>query len=117
LLAKFQTDVRQFARQMITDFSEMKKSLQSFLGAIERPISPPESLDTVHQTLIDDLNGADDAHFDQRNISQQKLAHSEAITLFRTVYGPRRPRRSPKSLSNRAAVLERHARMADESNH
>ena len=43
---------------------------------------PPESLDTVHQTLTDELNGASDDDLDSRYIAREKIAHREAVTLF-----------------------------------
>lgn len=106
-------DVKRFAQQMIADFSNMKSSLGSFLGATETPTSPPDSLDTVHQTLIDDLNGASTEDFDGRYISQQKLAHSEALTLFKT-YLKHGPHAGVRNLCQVALpVLEDHSRMAE----
>lgn len=75
-------DVRQFAQQMLTDHKDIARKLGSFLGGMNRPNSPPERLDTLHQTLIDDLRGVPDEDFDARYIAQQKAAHDTAITLF-----------------------------------
>jgi putative membrane protein len=38
----------------------------------------------LHQVLLDDLKGASDENFDGRYIAQQKLAHTEATTLFKS---------------------------------
>ncbi len=107
-------DVKRFAQQMIADFEKTKTALQSFLGSTATPTSPPESLDTVHQTLIDDLNGAADEDFDGRYISQQKLAHSEAITLFKA-YLDHGEHAGVQNLCRTALpVLEQHARVAED---
>lgn len=107
-------DVKHFAQQMIADFGNMKSSLGSFLGATETPTSPPDSLDTVHQTLINDLNGASAEDFDGRYISQQQLAHSEALTLFKT-YLKHGPHAGIRNLCQVALpVLEDHARLAED---
>jgi putative membrane protein len=77
-------DVKEAARAMLADHEKMGSELLSFIGGSNAPQSPPEALDTVHRLLIDNLHGASDEAFDTRYIDQQKLAHREAITLFRT---------------------------------
>jgi putative membrane protein len=105
-------DVKDFAQQMIEDHTKMGSELGSFLGTIPT-MEPPKSLDTVHQTLIDDLNGADDEHFDHRYLEQQRLAHGEALTLFKT-YRDRGDDSGLRNLCKLALpVLEHHAEMAD----
>ncbi len=78
--------VKQFARQIIAEHDKANSELRSFLGAANSPQSPPDSLDALHQTLIDDLNGASDEHFDGRYIAQQRSALSAAVTLFNTYH-------------------------------
>jgi putative membrane protein len=107
-------DVKQFAGQMLVDFEKIKTALESFLGSTETPTSPPQSLDTVHQTLIDDLNGAADEDFDGRYIAQQRLAHSEAITLLKTYLNHGEHAGMQNLCGIALPVLEQHARMADE---
>lgn len=77
-------DVKEFARTMIADHEKIGSELTSFLGATNSPQMPPDKLDALHQTLIDDLNRAGGGEFDRLYIKQQKLAHQEAITLFTT---------------------------------
>ncbi|HZT87762.1 MAG TPA: DUF4142 domain-containing protein [Stellaceae bacterium] len=77
-------DVREFAKAMRADHEKMGRELKSFIGGTNSPQSPPEELDAVHQTLIDNLHGAANEHFDERYVAQQKIAHQEAITLFKT---------------------------------
>lgn len=104
-------DVRQFAQTMLKDHRKMKSELGSFLGATESPTEPPDSVDRVHQILLDDLKGASDTDFDKRYISQQQLAHSEAITLFKT-YRDHGENPGLQNLCRLALpILEQHAEM------
>lgn len=79
-------NVRQFAQKIIADHEKAESELRSFLGGANTPASPPDSLDTLHQTLLDDLNGAADENFDGRYIAQQRSALGGAVTLFKTYY-------------------------------
>ena len=105
-------DVKAFARRMITDHKDIAGKLGSFLGGMERPNAPPQALDKLQQTLIDDLKGASDADFDHRYIEQQKAAHVTAVTLFKSyaAHG------TDEGLRNLAVlglpVLEQHLEMA-----
>ena len=105
-------DVRQFAQAMIADYSYFKSGLGSFLGATESPTEPTDKIDKVHQILIDDLNGASDADFDKRYISQQQIAFSEARTLFKT-YRDKGENAGLQNLCKIALpIVEQHAQMA-----
>jgi putative membrane protein len=107
-------DVKQFAQRMLDDHGKMKSELGSFLGATESPTSPPDHVDKLHQVLLDDLAGASDADFDHRYIQQQKLAHSEALTLFKT-YADFGKHLGLENLCRLALpVLEEHARLAEQ---
>ncbi|HEX5454232.1 MAG TPA: DUF4142 domain-containing protein [Stellaceae bacterium] len=107
-------DVKEFARAMKADHEKIGSELNSFLGATNSPQWPPQELDTVHQTLIDDLNAADREDFDRLYIEQQLLAHQEAITLFR-VYRNRGRDDGMRSLAGLALpVLEKHLDMVRE---
>jgi putative membrane protein len=107
-------DVKEFARAMIADHEKMGSELKSFLGGTNSPQKPPEQLDTLHQTLIDDLNGAANEDFDKRYIAQQRKAHQEAITLFRTYYNTGRDD-GLRNLAHLALpVLDKHLEMVRE---
>ncbi|MGH8164187.1 MAG: DUF4142 domain-containing protein [Rhodanobacteraceae bacterium] len=107
-------DVRAFATLMRDDFSRIQSDLNSFLGGVVGPTSPPERPMKLHRVLLDDLDGAADADFDHRYITQQKLAHLEAITLFKA-YQKRGDNDGLKNLCRLGLpVLEEHARLADE---
>lgn len=76
-------DVREFAQRMRDDFARIQDGLNSFLGGSTGPTQPPQQKMKLHKILLDDLSGADDEHFDERYLTQQKLAHLEAVTLFK----------------------------------
>lgn len=101
-------DIRAFAEQMLKDHKDIAAKLGSFLGGMERPNSPPEKLDKLQQTLIDDLEGASDEDFDHRYLSQQIATHDTAITLFKSYH----KHGDDEGLKNLAGlglpVLERH---------
>lgn len=107
-------DVRQLAQAMLADHEKLGRELKSFIGATNSPQMPPESLDTVHQTLIDDLNGAAGEDFDQRYLAQQKTAHAEALTLFRTYHQTARDDGLRSLVGLALPVLEQHAEMLGE---
>jgi putative membrane protein len=80
------SDVREAARALLADHEEIATQLRSFIGGTNSPQMPPDSLDVLHQILLDDLNGAADEDFDKRYIAQQKIAFTEAMTLFKTYH-------------------------------
>ena len=107
-------DVKAAARTMLADHEKMESELRSFIGATNSPQTPPESLDAVHQTLINNLHGASDADFDRRYIAQQKLAHTEAITLFKTYHHTARDDGLRSLIGLALPVLEQHMQMVRE---
>jgi putative membrane protein len=107
-------DVKACARAMLVDHEKMESELRSFIGATNSPQMPPESLDAVHRTLINDLHGASDRNFDRRYIAQQKLAHHEAITLFKTYQRTARDDGLRSLIGLALPVLEQHLQMVRE---
>lgn len=106
-------DVREFAAHMKQDFERIRSDLNSFLGGTEEPTQPPQQPIKLHEVLLEDLNGASDEDFDDRYIAQQKLAHLEAITLFKS-YQSRGDNDGLKNLCRVGLpVLEEHARQAE----
>lgn len=79
-------DVKTFAERMRYDFEKMKSELGSFLAGTPKPTEPPTEPMKLHQVLLDDLAGSSDEDFDRRYVTQQRLAHLEAITLFKTFH-------------------------------
>jgi len=78
------SDVKAFAQQMIKDHRRTNDDLKSMLGAMNEPMEPPQKLNLLLQTLMDDLSGSSDADFDKRYLAQQESVHSAAVTLTRT---------------------------------
>jgi putative membrane protein len=77
-------EIKEFAQKMLADFEKIDSELRSFVGATNSPQAPPEQLDRVHRTMLDGLAGAANENFDRRYLDQQKIAHREALTLFKT---------------------------------
>jgi putative membrane protein len=105
-------DVKDFARQMIKDHKRTSDDLKSMLGSMNEPMQPPTELNTLFQTLIDDLSGASDENFDKRYLAQQESVHSAAVTLTKT-YRDRGDNSALRELAKLAVPLyEDHLRMA-----
>lgn len=80
--------VRAFARMMIDDHMTATHHMMSALRMNEvrlhhPSLQAPTELDTRRGSMIDNLRKADDADFDARYIDQQKMAHSETLTLLK----------------------------------
>lgn len=75
--------VSEFARTMTTAHTKTTDQLKSLLAKENIKTAIPASLDTRHQSLISDLNGASDADFDGRYMAQQVDAHNEALIVMR----------------------------------
>lgn len=106
-------DVKAFAEQMIADHTKALSELRSFLGQANTPYTPPEAPDKLHQTLIDDLHGAADEDFDARYIVQQKSAHHNAITLFKTYHNSGRDDGLRSLAALALPMLEHHLAMVE----
>jgi putative membrane protein len=74
--------VKKFAQAMIDAHTMSTEALKKAIVDSNATVTTPSELDSAHQTLINDLNGAKDEDFDARYISQQIDAHSAALTLF-----------------------------------
>lgn len=107
-------DIREFAQAMSADHEKLGSELHSFIGGTNSPQTPPDSLDAVHQRLIDNLHGASDEDFDKRYIAQQKLAHNEALTLFRTYQRTARDDGLRSLIGLALPILEQHMQMVRE---
>lgn len=104
-------DVKALATKMIADHKDIAAKLGSFVAAIDEAKPPPETLDAVHQALIDDLEGASADDFDHRYLEQQQDAHKTAITLLKT-YGGHGDNEALRNLAKLALpTLEAHLEM------
>jgi putative membrane protein len=105
------TDVKDFAQQMIKDHTRTSDDLKSMLGSLNEPIEPPTKLNALFQTLMDDLSGASEEHFDKRYLAQQESVHSAAVTLTKT-YRDHGDNSALRELAKLAVPLyENHLRM------
>jgi putative membrane protein len=75
--------VKKFAKNMISAHTKTTGELKSIVADEKLAVTPPSTLDTRRQTMIDNLRGAKDADFDERYIDQQVDAHEEALILMR----------------------------------
>lgn len=114
LMRAARADVKDFARKMIEDHSQTTQGLKSIAVEKGDAASLPMTLNTLFQSLVDDLKGVPDETFDDRYLAQQDAAHQAAITLFKT-YRDRGDDRTLKDFCVRfLPVLEHHARMVKE---
>jgi putative membrane protein len=78
------TDVRAFAKQMISAHTGTTKSLMAALNNQDRKITPPSpKLSAVNQAKIDLLRKAPKNSFDQIYLKQQFEAHQNAWALHK----------------------------------
>jgi putative membrane protein len=74
-------DVKAFGKTMVTDHTALSKELKPLIAAAGK--TPPTGLDERRKGLIDNLNAASAAEFDQVYLKQQEAAHDEALSLMR----------------------------------
>jgi putative membrane protein len=75
--------VREFGARMVKAHSQTTDKLKALLAATHPDITPPATVDSRREGLLDDLRGAKDEDFDKRYISQQIDAHNEALILMK----------------------------------
>jgi putative membrane protein len=74
-------DVKTFGKTMVTDHTAMSNELKPLIAAAGK--TAPTGLDERRKGLIDNLNAASAAEFDQVYLKQQEAAHDEALSLMR----------------------------------
>jgi putative membrane protein len=74
------TDIKAFARMMVTDHTALSKEMAPLAKAAGQ--TPADKLDERRQGFIDNLKSASDADFDKTYVDQQVAAHEEALTLM-----------------------------------
>lgn len=75
-------DVLAFAKKMIADHTKAGKALDAAVAKSGKVSAPSATLDDAHQSKLDDLKKKTGDDFDKAYISDQKDAHSEAVSLF-----------------------------------
>jgi putative membrane protein len=78
--------VKQFAQHMIRDHQKTTTELKGMVPQLQGVTASqlPTSLDQQHQTLVQQLQGAQGAEFDRTFARQQVQAHQTAVDLFRS---------------------------------
>jgi putative membrane protein len=72
--------VKTFADQMVAD--HLKAGENFATAAASEGITPPDTLDQQHQSILDRLSGLEGEEFDTAYIKAQQDAHDEAVALF-----------------------------------
>ncbi len=75
--------VKDFAQKMVDAHTETTTKLKGIISANNIKVTPPTSVDSRRQGMLDNLRGASKAEFDNRYITQQVAAHKEAGILMR----------------------------------
>jgi putative membrane protein len=75
--------VKDFANHMVEAHTQTSDKLKSILASDNVKVTPPTTLDTRRQSMIDNLRGAKAENFDRRYVEQQEAAHEEARILLR----------------------------------
>jgi putative membrane protein len=75
-------DVKAYAKMLEDAHTKTTAELKPLAAAAN--VTLPAELDQRHKGLIDNLNAAAAADFDKTYLDQQRAAHEEALTLFKT---------------------------------
>lgn len=76
-------EVKTFAQKMINDHTATTKQLKSTIASANLNLTPPTTLDSRRQGMLDNLKGLSGAEFDNAYLEQQTAAHEEALKLHR----------------------------------
>lgn len=72
--------VKAFGKMMVADHTALSADMKPLILAAGK--TPPPGLDERRKGMIDNLNAASPADFDQVYLDQQEAAHNEALTLM-----------------------------------
>jgi len=75
-------DVLAFAKKMVADHTQAGKDFEAAITRSGAVTAPAKALDDAHQSKLDDLKVKSGDDFDKAYISDQKDAHSDAVSLF-----------------------------------
>ncbi len=78
-------EVKRFAERMLRDHGKTTGELKGMLGQLQGVSAQqmPTRLDQQHETLMQQLQGAQGAEFDRAFARQQVQSHQAAVDLFR----------------------------------
>ncbi len=98
-----------FAQEMIRDHTTMGQRLQAALGSAARPQTPEAELqEPMFRKVLEQLEQASGAQFDQLYTEAQMNAHEDAVTLFRTYASSGEDERLRAFAKESLPTLERH---------
>lgn len=75
-------DVRQFANRMVTDHTKGNQQLMAL--AQQKDITPSQGMDTMHQTLYEQLQAMSGSDFDNAYMKSQVQDHEMVVETFQT---------------------------------
>src|ERR1700761_8495119 len=79
---KGNADEKKFAEQMITDHTKTTAAIKGMVESGDVKAEIPASLDSSHQSKLDNLRGAKQDNFASDYDSMQVSAHKDAVSLF-----------------------------------
>lgn len=107
------SEVRAFAQMMVDDHGSMSQKLEDAVDEAKLPVDLPDDLDGPHQAMLDQLEDADAANFDQLYTEMQTKAHRDGLLLHQT-YSQSGDVPELRALATDAVpVIERHLMAAD----
>ena len=74
--------LKSYAKQMIADHTQMAAAMNSKASLAGQQYTLPATLDSKHQAMIDQLNAASGAQFDQLYIQQMRQSHKDTYELL-----------------------------------
>jgi len=75
-------DVKDFAQMIITDHTQIGDQFRKALASSNTGLSATEKLEGDPKDMLDELNAAPAATFDNLYVQAQSKAHDEAVTIF-----------------------------------
>ncbi len=106
-------DVKEFAEHIVTDHTKSSEELKSLVKDMQG-MEVPGKMDAKHQKMVDQLQSASGAQFDQQYKKQQIEAHQTAVQLF-TGYSKSGTNDEIKSFAEKTLpTLKKHLEMAQD---
>ena len=109
-------EVKRFAERMLRDHGKTTGELKGMLGQLQGVSAQqmPTRLDQQHETLMQQLQGAQGAEFDRAFARQQVQSHQAAVDLFRAYAQSGDDARLKQWASQTLPSLEEHLREAQQ---
>jgi putative membrane protein len=101
--------VKQIGTRMVTDHSKANAQLTTLSTQLGDPA--PAATDATHQQSTASLQKLSGSAFDAKYLHEQRLAHEQAITLFKTEISDGSSQQLKTFASNTLPILEMHLSM------